>query len=106
MTNPDKATGRGMHVVANELAIWADKKDINIEKPVNNDDLKKIIDNINQEEYSFLNLDIDENEDYIPKTFSFRKINFFNQISVLITIRYIKERKDYEKKYEKIRKIA
>ena len=45
LTNPDKASGRGMHVVANELAIWADEIDINIEKPVNNDDLKKIIDN-------------------------------------------------------------
>lgn len=45
LTNPDKATGRGMHVVANELAIWADKMDINIEKPVNNDELEKIIDN-------------------------------------------------------------
>ena len=32
LTNPDKATGRGLHVVANELAIWADKMDINIEK--------------------------------------------------------------------------
>lgn len=45
VTNPDKATGRGMHVAANELAIWADKMNINVEKPLNNDELKKIIDN-------------------------------------------------------------
>jgi len=46
LTNPDKATGRGMHVVANELAIWAKKIDINIQKPENNDDLKEIIESI------------------------------------------------------------
>ena len=49
LTNPDKATGRGMHVVANELAIWAEKIDINIQKPENNDDLKEIIESIKPE---------------------------------------------------------
>jgi len=49
LTNPDKATGRGMHVVANELAIWAEKIDIDIQKPENNDDLKEIIESIKPE---------------------------------------------------------
>ena len=49
LTNPDKATGRGMHVVAHELAIWAEKIDINIQKPENNDDLKEIIESIKPE---------------------------------------------------------
>ena len=49
LTNPDKATGRGMHVVANELAIWAEKMDINIQKPENNDDLKEVIESIKPE---------------------------------------------------------
>ena len=49
LTNPDKATGRGMHVVANELAIWAEKIDINIQKPENNDDLKEVIESIKPE---------------------------------------------------------
>jgi len=38
-----------MHVVANELAIWAEKIDINIQKPENNDDLKEIIESIKPE---------------------------------------------------------
>jgi methionyl-tRNA formyltransferase len=49
LTNPDKATGRGMHVVANELAIWAEKIDINIQKPENNNDLKEVIESIKPE---------------------------------------------------------
>ena len=49
LTNPDKATGRGMHVVANELAIWAEKIDINIQKPENNDDLIEVIESIKPE---------------------------------------------------------
>ena len=49
LTNPDKATGRGMHVVANELATWTESLGINIQKPENNDELKKIIENIKPE---------------------------------------------------------
>ena len=49
LTNPDKATGRGMHVVANELANWTESLGINIQKPENNDELKKIIDSIKPE---------------------------------------------------------
>ena len=49
LTNPDKATGRGMHVVANELATWTESLGINIQKPENNDELKKIIDSIKPE---------------------------------------------------------
>ena len=49
LTNPDKATGRGMHVVANELAPWTESLGINIQKPENNDELKKIIDSIKPE---------------------------------------------------------
>ena len=49
LTNPDKATGRGMHVVANELATWTESLGINIQKPENNDELKKIIEYIKPE---------------------------------------------------------
>jgi len=49
LTNPDKATGRGMHVVANELATWAESLDLNVQKPENNDELKKVIENIKPE---------------------------------------------------------
>jgi methionyl-tRNA formyltransferase len=49
LTNPDKATGRGMHVVANELATWAESLGLNIQKPENNDELKKVIENIKPE---------------------------------------------------------
>jgi methionyl-tRNA formyltransferase len=49
LTNPDKATGRGMHVVANELATWTESLGINIQKPENNYELKKIIENIKPE---------------------------------------------------------
>ena len=49
LTNPDKATGRGMHVVANELANWTESLGINIQKPENNDELKKIIESIKHE---------------------------------------------------------
>ena len=49
LTNPDKATGRGMHVVANELATWTESFGINIQKPENNDELKKIIESIKPE---------------------------------------------------------
>ena len=49
LTNPDKATGRGMHVVANELATWAELLGLNVQKPENNDELKKVIENIKPE---------------------------------------------------------
>ena len=49
LTNPDKATGRGMHVVANELATWAESLGLNVQKPENNDELKKVIENIKPE---------------------------------------------------------
>ena len=49
LTNPDKATGRGMHVVANELATWTESLGINLQKPENNDELKKIIESIKPE---------------------------------------------------------
>jgi methionyl-tRNA formyltransferase len=49
LTNPDKATGRGMHVVANELATWAESLGLNVQKPENNDELKNIIENIKHE---------------------------------------------------------
>lgn len=49
LTNPDKATGRGMHVVANELATWTESLGINIQKPENNDELKKVIESIKPE---------------------------------------------------------
>lgn len=49
LTNPDKATGRGMHVVANELATWTESLGITIQKPENNDELKKIIESIKPE---------------------------------------------------------
>ena len=49
LTNPDKATGRGLHVVANELATWTESLGINIQKPENNDELKKIIESIKPE---------------------------------------------------------
>ena len=49
LTNPDKATGRGMHVVANELATRAESLGLNVQKPENNDELKKVIENIKPE---------------------------------------------------------
>ena len=49
LTNPDKATGRGMHVVANELATWAESLGLNVQKPVNNDEVKKVIENFKPE---------------------------------------------------------
>jgi methionyl-tRNA formyltransferase len=38
-----------MHVVANELATWTESLGINIQKPENNDELKKIIESIKPE---------------------------------------------------------
>jgi methionyl-tRNA formyltransferase len=43
ITNPDKATGRGMQIEANELALWASSEAISISKPESNDDLKSLL---------------------------------------------------------------
>ena len=43
ITNPDKATGRGMQIGANELALWASSEKISISKPESNDDLKSLL---------------------------------------------------------------
>ena len=43
ITNPDKATGRGMQIEANELALWASLEKISISKPESNDDLKSLL---------------------------------------------------------------
>ena len=43
ITNPDKATGRGMQIEANELALWASSEMISISKPESNDDLKSYL---------------------------------------------------------------
>jgi methionyl-tRNA formyltransferase len=43
ITNPDKATGRGMQIEANELALWASSENISISKPESNDDLKSLL---------------------------------------------------------------
>jgi len=43
ITNPDKATGRGMQIEANELALWASSEKISVSKPESNDDLKSLL---------------------------------------------------------------
>ena len=43
ITNPDKATGRGMQIEANELAFWASSEAISTSKPESNDDLKSLL---------------------------------------------------------------
>ena len=43
ITNPDKATGRGMQIEANELAVWASRENISVYKPETNDDLKSYL---------------------------------------------------------------
>jgi methionyl-tRNA formyltransferase len=43
ITNPDKATGRGMQIEANELTLWASSEKISISKPESNDDLKSLL---------------------------------------------------------------
>jgi len=40
ITNPDKATGRGLQIEANELAHWAVAEKISLYKPSSNEDLK------------------------------------------------------------------
>ena len=43
ITNPDKATGRGKQIEANDLALWASSEKISISKPESNDDLKSLL---------------------------------------------------------------
>lgn len=49
ITNPDKATGRGMNIVANELASWGMLNGINVLKPEGRDNLKDLIKTLNPE---------------------------------------------------------
>jgi len=49
ITNPDKATGRGMNIVANELASWGMSNGINVLKPEGRDNLKDLIKTVNPE---------------------------------------------------------
>ena len=49
ITNPDKATGRGMNIVPNELAAWGMSNGINVLKPIGRDNLKDLIKTLNPE---------------------------------------------------------
>lgn len=49
ITNPDKATGRGMNIVPNELASWGMSNGINVLKPEGPDNLKDLIKTLNPE---------------------------------------------------------
>ena len=49
ITNPDKATGRGMNIVPNELASWGMSNGINVLKPEDRDNLKDLIKTLNPE---------------------------------------------------------
>jgi methionyl-tRNA formyltransferase len=49
ITNPDKATGRGMTIVPNELAVWAESNGIKVLKPDSQDNLKDLIKSLNPE---------------------------------------------------------
>ena len=49
ITNPDKATGRGMNIVPNELAGWGMSNGINVLKPIGRDNLKDVIKTLNPE---------------------------------------------------------
>ena len=49
ITNPDKATGRGMNIVPNELASWGMLNGINVLKPEGRDNLKDLIKTLNPE---------------------------------------------------------
>ena len=49
ITNPDKATGRGMNIVANELASWGMSNGVNVLKPEGRDNLKDLIKTLNPE---------------------------------------------------------
>ena len=49
ITNPDKATGRGMNIVPNELASWGMSNGINVLKPDGQEHLKGLIKTLNPE---------------------------------------------------------
>lgn len=49
ITNPDKATGRGMNILPNELASWGMSNGINVLKPIGRDNLKDLIKTLNPE---------------------------------------------------------
>ena len=49
ITNPDKATGRGMNIIPNELASWGMSNGINVLKPIGHDNLKDLIKTLNPE---------------------------------------------------------
>jgi methionyl-tRNA formyltransferase len=49
ITNPDKATGRGMNIVPNEIASWGMSNGINVFKPIGRDNLKDLIKTLNPE---------------------------------------------------------
>ena len=49
ITNPDKATGRGMNIVPNELASWGMSNGINVLKPIGRDNLKDLIKTLDPE---------------------------------------------------------
>jgi len=49
ITNPDKATGRGMNIVPNELASWAVSNGINVLKPDSRDNIKDLIKTLHPE---------------------------------------------------------
>jgi len=49
ITNPDKATGRGMTIVPNDLAVWAELNGIKVFKPDSQDNLKDLIKSLNPE---------------------------------------------------------
>jgi methionyl-tRNA formyltransferase len=49
ITNPDKATGRGMNIIPNELASWGMSNGINVLKPIGRDNLKDLIKTLNPE---------------------------------------------------------
>ena len=49
ITNPDKATGRGMNILPNELASWGMSNGINVLKPIGHDNLKDLIKTLNPE---------------------------------------------------------
>jgi len=49
ITNPDKATGRGMNIVPNEIASWGMSNGINVLKPIGRDNLKDLIKTLNPE---------------------------------------------------------
>ena len=49
ITNPDKATGRGMNIAPNELASWGMSNGINVLKPEGRDNLKDLIKTLNPE---------------------------------------------------------